>query len=314
VIKVKPLLIIVLSLSVLFVDVGADTLRNKMRYPLPVAETEVVIARWLSDSGLTLSRTSRESGSVLLQARGEDEKWQILLSPYSPLVSLVNVDYTASGQSGHDKIDSLKTFIDGYVSNYSERHYYESTSPGSEIHAALSIHAHDVVCIRAERSKPVESSGFIIGSDGLVISTAHDLEGTRQVTVIFESGKQLEGQVIKIDQQRDLSLIDIDMNISSSISLGKSRFILELGDPVYSIGCRDKNGVRIQSGIVNRKLGIAGDLPLWQVNMEVLHGSSGSPVFDAQGNLAGVVKGRYRGDDRRGFLITLQTVIEFLKG
>jgi serine protease Do len=46
--------------------------------------------------------------------------------------------------------------------------------------------------------------------------------------------------------------------------------------------------------------------------MHIEHGSSGSPFFDAQGRLAAVVKGRYRGTDSIGFLIPFETLLRFL--
>ena len=65
-------------------------------------------------------------------------------------------------------------------------------------------------------------------------------------------------------------------------------------------------------GIVEGPPAMVNGQPLWQVNMEVLPGSSGSPVFDQDGRLVGVVKGRYRGTETRGFLIPIDTILEFL--
>jgi len=47
--------------------------------------------------------------------------------------------------------------------------------------------------------------------------------------------------------------------------------------------------------------------------MKIYPGSSGSPVFDVQGNLVAIVKGRHRGTDSIGFLIPLETIIEFVR-
>jgi V8-like Glu-specific endopeptidase len=54
------------------------------------------------------------------------------------------------------------------------------------------------------------------------------------------------------------------------------------------------------------------NLLLWQVRMGTLPGSSGSPVFDAKGNLVGIVKGSFRGAESTGFIITIGSIIEFL--
>ena len=52
----------------------------------------------------------------------------------------------------------------------------------------------------------------------------------------------------------------------------------------------------------------------WRVMlMEILPGSSGGPVFDREGNFVGMVKGRFRGAGKVGFLIPLETIIEFVK-
>jgi serine protease Do len=54
-------------------------------------------------------------------------------------------------------------------------------------------------------------------------------------------------------------------------------------------------------------------MPFWQVNMDIYPGSSGSPVFDGQGRLIGMVKGRYRGTSSIGFVIPLETIISFVQ-
>jgi serine protease Do len=48
--------------------------------------------------------------------------------------------------------------------------------------------------------------------------------------------------------------------------------------------------------------------------MEIHPGSSGSPVFDANGRLVGIVKGRYRGTNSIGFVIPLETITSFMNG
>ena len=54
-------------------------------------------------------------------------------------------------------------------------------------------------------------------------------------------------------------------------------------------------------------------MPLWQVRMKINHGSSGSPVFDSQGRLAAIVKGRFRGTESIGFLIPFESILQFLE-
>ncbi len=278
--------------------------------PLPFAETGALIARWLVDSGFTVVQTTVESGGVRLDAVKGSEGWRIIIRPYSPLASALTAEYTLNGRPVPDKMGELRNLID----DYSERLYPAKKGANKDIPEVIISRNRYVVCIRALiNNKLVQFSGFIVGKDGLIISTAHDLAGGREVTVILNSGKELKGRLVKRDPARDLSLIDTGARLDSSISLISARNILEVGERVYSVGCPYNHRGRIATGIINGPPGRVNNYPLWQVDMETLPGGSGSPVFDAHGNLVGVVKGRYRGTESRGFFITMETLIEFLK-
>ena len=326
--RFKLLRIIIFSLVLLLSQVlFAGTRSIPVICPLPLAETEALIVRWLVDSGFTVMQTAVEAGGVrldavkgvtnhlrpLLNQGGElkgSESWRIIIRPYSPLASALTAEYTLNGRPDRDKIKELQNLID----DYSGRLYPAKKGPDQDIPEVIISRNRYVVCIRAViNNKPVQFSGFIVGRDGLIISTAHDLAGGREVTVILNNGKELKGRLVKRDPGRDLSLIDTGARLDSSISLASARNILEVGERVYSVGCPYNHRGRIVSGIINGPPGRVNNHPLWQVDMKTLPGGSGSPVFDAHGNLVGVVKGRYRGTESRGFFITMETLIEFLK-
>ena len=79
------------------------------------------------------------------------------------------------------------------------------------------------------------------------------------------------------------------------------------------MACPINPGGKVYSGIINSPPRRVKDLMLWQVDMTIHLGSSGSPVFDINGNLVAVVKGRYRGTDSIGFLIPFETLLAFLE-
>ena len=271
--------------------------------PLPAAEAEAVITRWLMDAGFETGRIRSEAGQFEIKAIKGNELWRIIIKPYSPLASYVTAGYTLGGQPDHNKVRQLQKFIDTWKGNVNK-----------EIPRAISAQKEYTVCIKAGNDQEhIQFSGFIVGEDGLVISTAHDLDTVREVAVLLSNGEELIGRVIRMDFDRDLSLIDVKRKINSPISLAKARNLLEPGETVYSIGCSDKDQSGIHAGSINGPLGLVNNMPLWQVDMETLHGASGGPVFDAHGNLVGVVKGRYRGTNSRGFIIAVETLIEFLK-
>ncbi|MEW5801065.1 MAG: S1C family serine protease [bacterium] len=162
-------------------------------------------------------------------------------------------------------------------------------------------------------TKPIQFSGFIIDRDGFILATAHDLEGIHEVRVILDNGRELKGSIRKIDHDRDLALISVGAKFDTFIPLARGRNILDIGEKVYSIGWPLNLRGTVHAGFINGPPRKVNTLPLWQVNMEILPGSSGSPVFDARGQIVAVVKGRYRGTDSVGFLIPLGTVREFLR-
>jgi serine protease Do len=279
-------------------------------YPLPIVEAGRVLSRWLTESGFEVSRSSSEAGTVRLIGLKDDELWVIVLQTHSPLASSIQAQYALKGRSDPVKLEILWTFLE----NYSKGAYREERNADQGSPAWVVMKKEFVACIMAKRgNEPIQFSGFIIDPRGVILSTAHDLKGIDEIKVILNSGREYNGRPLKIDPFRDLTLIGIDLRFPSFISPEKGRSLLEVGERVYSIGCPQERRGIIHSGTVSRHLKQNDDLPLWQVEMETLPGSSGSPVFDLEGNLVGVIKGRYRGTDSVGFLIPLETVIDFLQ-
>jgi len=148
----------------------------------------------------------------------------------------------------------------------------------------------------------------------LIICTTHDLEKLQEITVILYDGQEYKGNLVKFDAHKDLALVRADLASKNIVSLAKGRNLLEIGERVFTIGCPVNLLGTVYSGIVNGPPRRVKELTFWQVNMEIHPGSSGSPVFDENGRLAGIVKGRYRGTTSIGFVIPLETITSFIDG
>ncbi|GEM_PF-356854 len=305
------LLIVIFFLALLASrPVSAGVQAAPLISPLPVAETSLLLARWLAGSGFTVRQTASEAGGVRLDAVRGAERWRIIINPRSPLASALYAEHILNGLPVEDKNMDLRDVIDNYVKG----RYPAGKGREGDIPEVVMSRTANVVCIRAAiNNRAIQFSGFIVGKEGLVISTAHDLAGVREVVVVLDTGRELKGRLVKRDAGRDLSLIDTGTRLDSSISLAGARNVLNEGETVYSVGCPYNHRGRIVPGTVSGPLRRVNNHPLWQVDMETLPGGSGSPVFDAQGNLVGIVKGRYRGTESRGFFITMETLIGFLK-
>lgn len=279
-------------------------------YFLPMVEVEKVLSRWLIDSGFAILHTFGDSNQVQVRATKGNESWDLRLKPHSPLACSIQAHYTRKDQRDPAKVEKLWAYLTDYSQGLSSA---QESLYGDEQALFLS-QSEFIVCIQAKgRNEPLHFSGFIIDPSGFILSTAHDLKGLQEITVILHNGHELKGRLMKMDSSRDLSLIAVRIKFNSSIALARRRSLLQIGEKVYAIGCPRQLPTKMRTGIIEGPLKQLDNLPLWQVSMETLPGSSGSPVFDSRGNLVGVVKGRYRGTDSIGFLIPLETVIEFLK-
>lgn len=147
-------------------------------------------------------------------------------------------------------------------------------------------------------------SGVIIESDGYIITCQHVIEGARKVTVTTRDGKEYPAEIIGADADNDIAVIKIDATGLKAATYGDSSK-LEVGDTTVVIG----NPLGTLSGTVttgiisalDRKLTIDNrTMSLLQTDASINPGNSGGGMFDASGNLIGIVEAKSTGSDIDG--------------
>ncbi|MHB1024501.1 MAG: S1 family peptidase [Desulfobacteria bacterium] len=263
---------------------------------LPAPETATRLERCLTASGFDVTRHETPGAEIrIFASRGQDIRI-LLVSPRSPLASVVEWGTNAGEAHAPGTPDDLGACID------------RGGAP-----AGVIAGEKFVVCLRTRRDgREIRFSGLLVGAEGTVVSTAHDLDRVEAVSVHLHDGRIVHGTMGRRDPSRDLSRIDLAEAVPGFPLKGRVRDRLTPDEPVYSLGCADSGAVRLREGIVGGSPRISGGMPLWAVRMETIPGSSGGPAFDAAGNLAGLVKGRFRGTKDRGYLIPVGTILEFL--
>ncbi|MBW2266740.1 MAG: trypsin-like peptidase domain-containing protein [Deltaproteobacteria bacterium] len=309
ILKVTAFIFLVVAIA--DVSALADPENRSKTYPLPVAELEELITDRFERSGFEVTRTALKMGQVRLKGTKATRCRQIILTPHSALATDVYADYPVNNASEDRHVKELWDLISKYVSGETTvRSQNENTQ--QVIPSAVLSKIESVVCIKAETKKgQIQLSGFAVNKEGLIICTAHNLKNLQRVSVILYDGRQLSGNIIKTDHHRDLALLHIDAKLDTFISLADGRNLLGMGEWLYSVGCPIDLRGTVFPGMINGPPRHVDNLPLWQINMEIHPGSSGSPVFDVQGTLVAIVKGRYRGTDSIGFLIPLETIMAF---
>ncbi len=276
-------------------------------YPMPMTEITHIITGWLADSGVQVNQKKTVQGQICITGADSHGSWDISLEQRSALSTAVRAAYSANGK-GSGAIPDLYN----YLEQYPDSPPTENPLQISEVPKAVMEKIEASVCLRTEgQGESVEFSGFFIDKE-LILSTAHGLRDCKEIVGITSIGAEFAGEILKLDLERDLALIKIDANHEKTISLETGRNLLEKSEKVYSIGCPVKGQGTVHAGVINGPPRRVGQHPLWQVFMEIQPGRSGSPVFDEQGALVAVIKGRYRGTGATGFLIPLETIMDFL--
>jgi serine protease Do len=133
-------------------------------------------------------------------------------------------------------------------------------------------------------------SGFIISSDGLILTNAHVVRDAKEVTVKLSDRREFNAKVLGIDPTTDIAVLRINAKDLPTVRLGDPRN-LEVGDPVLAIGAPYGLEQTATQGIVSAKgRSLPGDtaVPFIQTDAAVNPGNSGGPLFDGQGQVVGI--------------------------
>jgi serine protease Do len=308
---IKIAIVLLVSCLWCYVPVFAAGQGDSRVYDLPIIELKDVVTDWFRQSGFQVRVEPMERGELEIYAQKAYEEWQLVLWHHSSLATRITAECTVNGHAYNGRAEHLWKHISRYViepSGETKINSFHQPLPD-----AVLQQLNTIVCIYANtEGKDIQLSGFIVDDSGLIICTAHDLNPLQTLTVVLYNRKEVPGRVVKIDHHMDLTLIDVGARLENAVPLRNGRNMLQAGERLYAAICPLAVSKTIYSGIIDSPPRRVGDQVLWQVNMPVHHGSSGSPVFDDNGSLVGIVKGKYRNAENIGFVIPFETLITFI--
>ena len=131
-------------------------------------------------------------------------------------------------------------------------------------------------------------SGFILSSDGYVMTNAHVVEGAEEVFVTLTDKREFKARIIGADKRTDVALVKIDFSGLPAVRLGDvSR--LKVGEWVIAIGSPFGLENTVTAGIVSAKARDTGDfLPFIQTDVAINPGNSGGPLINMRGEVVGI--------------------------
>jgi len=167
---------------------------------------------------------------------------------------------------------------------------------------------------------PVSGSGFIISSDGYILTNFHVIElahtNNLPINVILNDGTSYDAKVIGFESNSDVAVIRIDAAGLNPAFIGDSSKI-RVGQTVYAVGNPFGDLVyTMTDGIVSaldRPVTVEGKIiRTFQFSAAVNSGNSGGPIYDTNGEVIGIVTAKViRGNvEGIGFAIPINDAIE----
>ncbi len=131
-------------------------------------------------------------------------------------------------------------------------------------------------------------SGFILSSDGMVMTNAHVIDGADEVIVTLTDKREFKARIIGADKRSDVAVVKIEASGLPAVKVGDvSR--LKVGEWVMAIGSPFGLENTVTAGIVSAKQRDTGDyLPFIQTDVAINPGNSGGPLINMRGEVVGI--------------------------
>lgn len=158
-------------------------------------------------------------------------------------------------------------------------------------------------------------SGFIISTDGLIVTNSHVIEQGQYITVVMSDSKEYDATVQGRDYDSDVAVLKINATGLTPVAIGNSdklevgQMVVAIGNPLgeelagtVTVGYLSSLNRQIQSG--NRTYNVL------QTDAAINPGNSGGPLIDTNGEVIGVtsLKSMFAGVDENGDTIASEGI------
>jgi serine protease Do len=133
-------------------------------------------------------------------------------------------------------------------------------------------------------------SGFIVSSDGDILTNAHVVANAREIVVKLSDRREFPAKVVGVDKLSDVALVRIDATGLPTVKIGNAGR-LRVGQWVLAIGAPfgfDRTATQGIVSALHRNLPDDTYIPFIQTDVPINPGNSGGPLFDTDGNVVGI--------------------------
>ena len=156
----------------------------------------------------------------------------------------------------------------------------------------------------------VIGSGFIVNSEGYIITCAHVTKGGTKLKVKLDDQRVIPVEVLDQDTKLDLAVLRADEKSLPTVNF--SLAAVKTGNKVYAVGSPLGMESSMSQGIVSNPSRIIQGQEFIQTNIAINSGNSGGPLFNASAQVIGVNSMKIGEAEGIAFAIPSGTVVEYL--
>lgn len=138
-------------------------------------------------------------------------------------------------------------------------------------------------------------TGFALTNDGYLVTDFHVVEGAEAIYVQTNDSKYHKAFVVGFDQQNDIAILKIQTSAfkfgNADVPYHFSTKNASLAQSIFSLGFPQDDAL-YSEGYISSNKGLAGDIASYQLDLVANPGQSGSPIFDPNGQVIGMLTGK----------------------
>lgn len=164
-----------------------------------------------------------------------------------------------------------------------------------------------------ERVERGTGSGFILSTDGQILTNAHVVAGTDTVEVTLKDNRTFQGKVVGTDPVTDVAVIKVEANNLPTVKLGQSKTLIP-GQWAIAIGNPLGLDNTVTAGIISAigrsssQVGVPDKrVSFIQTDAAINPGNSGGPLLNDQGEVIGMNTAIRADAQGLGFAIPIET-------
>lgn len=148
-------------------------------------------------------------------------------------------------------------------------------------------------------------SGFIISSDGLIVTNHHLIKNAKKIYVKLRNDTGYRSvRLIHVDAAKDIALIKVNGRGLKPVKLGNSSHV-QIGQRVVAIGSPMGLESTVADGLISALRDTNQGFKLFQISVPLSNGSSGGPLFNLKGEVVGITTASYLKGQNLNFAVPI---------